>query len=167
MTKLRTGIILAVATAAVASGCYSPRDSQLYFSKAAADDPLLEQLHRTPLYTVYYDHAIGRCVLHSAHTWGESGGGAGGTGVGVSVFSCEPSRIKARREQLERMIEGGELPALPSPRQDAGRRGPISPGSASPAKQPPPAPRPASQPAPAQPVEPPPAPAGPAQPIIQ
>lgn len=89
----------------------------MYFSQAAAEEPLLVQLHRTPLYTVFYDHVLSRCVLHSGHTWGETGGGGGGTGVGVAVFACDPSRIAKRLDELEEMIESGRKPALPSKRK--------------------------------------------------
>jgi hypothetical protein len=100
--------------AAVAMGCYSPMDSQKYFAQAGAKDPALELLHRTALYSVFYDHALRRCVLHSAHTWGESGGGGGGTGVGVYAFRCDPARIKERVKLLNLQIEDikdpGETP---------------------------------------------------------
>ena len=92
---------LGVVAAIAVGGCYSVRDSQRYFREAAAEDPSLELLYETTIYTVYFDHALRRCILHSAHTWGEKGGGGGGTGVGVTAFRCDPSRIRGRLEQLE------------------------------------------------------------------
>lgn len=115
------------------SGCYSPGDSQRYFRQAAANDPALEPLYQTALYTVYFDHALRRCVLHSAHTWGQHGGGGGGTGVGVSAFRCDPVRIKARVAQLNMKIEDIRDPDAPRvsdrPPQPAGtpRPGTTSP----------------------------------------
>ena len=47
-----TGVLVFLALVML-SGCHSPKDSQMYFSKAAAEDPMLVQLHRTPLYTVF------------------------------------------------------------------------------------------------------------------
>ena len=100
---------------------------------------MLELLHETALYSVYYDHALRRCVLHSAHTWGENGGGGGGTGIGVAVFPCDPARLKARAEELRTAILGGRelfLPTVtpapaPAPATSApkGEPGPPSGGS--------------------------------------
>ena len=109
---LATGGALLILTA-----CHSPKDSQYYFSKAAAEDPLLEPLHSTPLYTVFYDHGLKRCVLHSAHTWGESGGGGGGTGVGVAVFSCDPIRVKNRSASMRARSKSGRPLDYPTPPQ--------------------------------------------------
>lgn len=104
----------AILFASLAQGCYSPMDSQKYFAQAGAKDPALQLLHRTALYSVFYDHALRRCVMHSAHTWGESGGGGGGTGVGVYAFRCDPARIVERVKLLNLQIEDikdpGETP---------------------------------------------------------
>jgi len=81
---------------------------------------MLELLHETALYSVYFDHALRRCVLHSAHTWGENGGGGGGTGIGVAVFPCDPARLKARAEELRAAIDGGRELLLPSATPAAG-----------------------------------------------
>ncbi|MBN2801936.1 MAG: hypothetical protein JXR91_02460 [Deltaproteobacteria bacterium] len=83
-------------------GCSSPLQSQNFFIKAAKDDPMLEPIHTTPLYTVYYDYGLQRCVLHSSYTWGESGGGTGGTGIGVTIFNCNPQRLKEHSQSLRR-----------------------------------------------------------------
>lgn len=107
-----TGALIFLAVVML-SGCHSPKDSQIYFSRAAAEDPTLVQLHRTPLYTVFYDHVLSRCVLHSGHTWGETGGGGGGTGVGVAVFSCDPSRIRERLDMIEEALKAGRTLELP------------------------------------------------------
>lgn len=34
--------------------------------------------------------------MHAAHTWGEGGGGAGGTGIGITAFRCDPARVQER-----------------------------------------------------------------------
>ncbi|MBN2528493.1 MAG: hypothetical protein JXR76_19045 [Deltaproteobacteria bacterium] len=108
-------ILLSLLTVAV-SGCNTPLQSQKYFASAVANDPMMEPIHQTALYTVYFDHALQRCVLHSSYTWGESGGGTGGTGLGVSVFNCNPEALKAHADELRRQIKSGiryfELPAL-------------------------------------------------------
>jgi hypothetical protein len=105
---------VAALAAVFAAGCYSPVDSQKYFSQAASKDHALELIHRTALYSVFYDHALRRCVMHSAHTWGQHGGGGGGTGVGVTAFRCDPARIKERVKLLNLQIEDirdpGETP---------------------------------------------------------
>ncbi len=80
-------------------GCYSPVESQDYFRQATADDPVLEPLYSTSLYTVYFDHALRRCVVHSSYSWGEKGGGGGGTGIGIEAFRCDPNRIRARAQE--------------------------------------------------------------------
>jgi hypothetical protein len=109
-------VALAASLAALcAAGCYSPAQSQRYFAEAAAKDPVLEPLHETTLYTVYYDHALKRCVLHSAHSWGENGGGGGGTGIGVSVFPCDPARLKARAAEIREALKAGRRLVLPPP----------------------------------------------------
>jgi len=88
---------------------------------------MLELLHETALYTVYFDHALRRCVLHSAHSWGENGGGGGGTGIGVAVFPCDPARLKARSEELRAAIEGGRELFLPTAGPTATAPAPASP----------------------------------------
>ncbi|MBN2341390.1 MAG: hypothetical protein JXX29_08335 [Deltaproteobacteria bacterium] len=91
--------------------------SQKYFVKAVEDDPILEPIHQTALYTVFFDHALRRCVLHSSYTWGESGGGTGGTGLGVTIFNCNPQALKAHVENLRQQIdEGVEYFDLPIPK---------------------------------------------------
>jgi hypothetical protein len=127
---LLVAVLLGVAWGA--SGCYSPGDSQRYFRQAAAKDPALEPLHETALYTVYFDHALRRCVLHSAHTWGEHGGGGGGTGVGISAFRCDPIRIKARVDQLNLRIEDIRDPDAPRVRDQKRRPKPKRPAAEQP-----------------------------------
>ncbi len=100
-------LTLVVAALGLLSACNSPLQSQRFFLDAAQDDPLLEPIHTTPLYTVYYDHGLKRCVLHSSYTWGESGGGTGGTGIGVSIFNCDPARLKKHVDQLRADIATG------------------------------------------------------------
>ena len=135
----------------ILAACHSPMDSQHYFSKAAAQDPLLEPIHSTPLYTVFYDHGLKRCVLHSAHTWGESGGGGGGTGVGVTVFSCDPARIKNRVARMKAQASSGRpLDFPPPPKKKIKKPTPQPPRPLNP---PPPPPAPAA-PAPVKPVTP-------------
>lgn len=106
------GLIILIAIAVW--GCNTPLQSQKYFANAVKNDPIMEPIHQTALYTIYFDHALQRCVLHSAYTWGESGGGTGGTGLGVSVFSCNPQALKNHAEQLREQIDNGaryfELP---------------------------------------------------------
>ena len=143
---LATGVALLILTA-----CHSPQDSQHYFSKAAAQDPLLEPIHSTPLYTVFYDHGLRRCVLHSAHTWGESGGGGGGTGVGVTVFSCDPARIKNRVARMKAQAGSGRPLDFPAPPKKKIKRPTSQPPR--PLDPPPPPPAPA-KPAPAKPATP-------------
>lgn len=149
LTPLAAVVIAAVA----AAGCYSPIDSQKYFAQAGAKDPALELLHRTALYTVFYDHALRRCVLHSAHTWGEHGGGGGGTGVGVYAFRCDPIRIKERVKMLNLKIEDlrdpGETPAWEKMEPQKDPRGPAKPRPKKPAE--PAEPAEPSEPVPAEP----------------
>ena len=101
--RLFTFIIFSVAVL----GCNTPLQSQKYFAQAVKNDPIMEPLHQTALYTVYFDHALQRCVLHSSYTWGESGGGTGGTGLGVSVFNCNPQALKAHADRLREQISSG------------------------------------------------------------
>ncbi len=96
---LKTKIFIVVSVAMV-SGCYTPASSQKYFVKASKNDPALEPIYSTSLYTVYFDYALSRCVIHSTHTWGQSGGGGGGTGIGIAAFRCDPSRVRNRAEGL-------------------------------------------------------------------
>lgn len=121
--RLRARHALAALAALGAAACYSPAQSQRYFADAAAADPALERLHETALYTVYYDHALRRCVLHSSHSWGDNGGGGGGTGIGVSVFACDPARLKARAEEVRAATRGGRRLALPGAAQQQGAGG--------------------------------------------
>ncbi|MBN2716700.1 MAG: hypothetical protein JXX14_12680 [Deltaproteobacteria bacterium] len=113
-------VFLVVLLSAFALGCNTPLQSQKYFAQAVKNDPVMEPLHQTALYTVYFDHALQRCVLHSSYTWGESGGGTGGTGLGVSVFNCNPQALKAHADRLREQIKNGtdyfELP-VPKVRQ--------------------------------------------------
>ncbi len=135
----------------ILAACHSPMDSQHYFSKAAAEDPLLEPIHSTPLYTVFYDHGLKRCVLHSAHTWGESGGGGGGTGVGVTVFSCDPARIKNRVARMKAQAGSGRPLDFPAPPKKKIKK--ATPQPPKPLAPPPPPPAPAA-PAPVKPAPP-------------
>ena len=107
-------VVLAAAIAVCLAACHSPQQSQKYFATEAAQDPMLELLHETALYSVYFDHALRRCVLHSTYTWGENGGGGGGTGIGVALFPCDPVRLKAKSGELRLMIEGGRELFLPT-----------------------------------------------------
>jgi len=91
--------MLTVAISAL-PGCYKPIDSQQYFVRAADNDKVMEPLYTTPLYTVYFDFALGLCVVHSSHTWGQQGGGGGGTGIGISAFRCNPLKIRERARKL-------------------------------------------------------------------
>lgn len=109
-----SGAAVLLAAALCAGGCYNVRDSQRYFRDAAAEDTSLEMIHQTALYTVYFDHALRRCILHSAHTWGERGGGGGGTGVGVTAFRCDPNRIRDRIDQIDLLRERGRRPEVSS-----------------------------------------------------
>ena len=106
-------VVLAAAIAACLAACHSPQQSQKYFATEAAQDPMLELLHETALYSVYFDHALRRCVLHSTYTWGENGGGGGGTGIGVSVFPCDPARLRERAEDVEASVSRGVRLELP------------------------------------------------------
>ena len=145
-------LILLAAGVALLTACHSPLDSQHYFSKAATEDPLLEPIHTTPLYTVFYDHGLKRCVLHSAHTWGESGGGGGGTGVGVTVFSCDPSRIKNRAARMRAQAKSGRPLDYPAPPKRKVKKKTSQPPR--PLNPPPPPPAPAAKPEPAKPAPP-------------
>lgn len=80
--------------------CYSPANSQQYFMQATVDEIALKPIYTTTLYTVYFDQALQRCIIHSAHTWGQQGGGGGGTGIGVTAFRCDPARISERAKEL-------------------------------------------------------------------
>lgn len=91
---------LSAAPAVVVTGCYTPATSQKYFVKASMDDPALEPIYSTALYTVYFDYALARCVVHSTHTWGQQGGGGGGTGIGINAFRCDPNRVRHRAENF-------------------------------------------------------------------
>lgn len=119
--------VLLAALALTALGCYSPVNSQEYFQQAAAEDYELEVIYSTSLYTVYYDHALKRCVMHSSYTWGHHGGGGGGTGVGVAAFRCEPDRIRHRLDQIDRGIRPADEPP-PKKKQQAPR--PAAPAAA-------------------------------------
>jgi hypothetical protein len=113
----RARIVQALAAAAIfacCAACHSPKHSQRFFAKAAEDDPMLELLHETALYSVYFDHTLRRCVLHSAYAWGENGGGGGGAGIGVALFPCDPARLKARSWELREAIERGRELVLPT-----------------------------------------------------
>ena len=96
--RLRTFAII-IAAPVCAFSCYSPRASQDYFVRATASDTSLQPLYSTSLYTVYFDFALQRCVMHAAHTWGENGGSGGGTGLGITAFRCDPTRIQQRAIQ--------------------------------------------------------------------
>lgn len=87
-------------TVLFSTSCYSPTQSQNYFLEATALDRTLQPLYSTSLYTVFFDFSLQRCVLHAAHTWGEGGGGAGGTGIGIEAFRCDPKRIRERALEL-------------------------------------------------------------------
>ena len=101
LTRNQVGTYIFVLIAVwMLQSCYSPSHSQEYFIEASLEDPALEPLYTTSLYTVYYDHALVRCVLHSTHTWGQNGGGGGGTGIGVQAFRCDPDRIRQRAESV-------------------------------------------------------------------
>ncbi|MCP4603601.1 MAG: hypothetical protein GY847_24300 [Proteobacteria bacterium] len=91
---------LAALLALVSNACYSPVNSQEYFVKATDEDRVLEPIYSTSLYTVYFDHALMRCVIHAAHTWGQHGGGGGGTGIGITAFPCNPQKIRQRAQSL-------------------------------------------------------------------
>ena len=135
----------ATLVAAFAQGCYSPMDSQKYFAQAGAKDPALQLLHRTALYSVFYDHALRRCVMHSAHTWGEGGGGGGGTGVGVYAFRCDPARIVERVKLLNLQIEDikdpGETPEWEKMKQQQDAHGAKKPPPKKPVKNAPETPK--------------------------
>jgi hypothetical protein len=117
-----------------ATGCYSPINSQEYFVAAAKGDRVLEPLYSTPLYTVYFDFALKRCVVHSAHTWGQQGGGGGGTGIGIQAFRCDPRLIRQRAQRLGHRVYPSRIrtryttSARPGkPRPPAARPRPIAP----------------------------------------
>ena len=97
--KLKTALVLA-ASAMIFTGCYTPATSQKYFVEASMNDPALEPIYSTSLYTVYFDYALVRCVIHSTHTWGQQGGGGGGTGIGIAAFRCDPNRVRNRAESV-------------------------------------------------------------------
>ena len=124
-TYVRAYFIVCLAALAL-EACYSPAHSQKYFIKASLDDPALEPLYTTSLYSVYFDHALLRCVLHSTHTWGQNGGGGGGTGIGAYAFRCDPNRIRQRAESvgLETYEPKIRRPSRPERRE---RRSQISP----------------------------------------
>jgi hypothetical protein len=115
-TNLVPLIFILITVLFATCGCNSPVTSQKYFANAALNDPLLEPIHQTPLYTVYYDSALMRCVLHSSYTWGEGGGGSGGTGIGVTIFNCDPRRLKAHVDLLREKQRNGQtyFPLPPS-----------------------------------------------------
>jgi hypothetical protein len=134
-----TPIALAAAITLCLAACHSPKQSQEYFATAASHDPMLELLHETALYSVYYDHALRRCVLHSTYTWGENGGGGGGTGIGVALFPCDPVRLKAKSEELRGMIQSGRVLAMPTVApNEAAPAAPAPQGGETPAKATPP-----------------------------
>lgn len=119
--------ILATCLLIWVSACNSPLHSQRYFSDAVEDNAVLEPIHQTALYTVYFDHALRRCVLHSSYTWGESGGGTGGTGIGVTVFNCNPEALKQHAKNLERQVANGiQSFEFPSPQVPAKKTTPPS-----------------------------------------
>jgi hypothetical protein len=103
----------------ITSACNAPAKTQQFFIKAVNDDPMIVPIHTTALYTIYFDHGMQRCVMHSAYTWGESGGGTGGTGLGVSVFKCDPARLKANSEKYDRQralgVQQFKLPTTKRP----------------------------------------------------
>jgi hypothetical protein len=102
---------------------------------------MLEPIHTTPLYTVYYDHGLKRCVLHSSYTWGESGGGTGGTGIGVTIFNCDPARLKKHVDRLRADIAAGtadlRLPdsVQTSPARETSETSPVREAPGTPAKE--------------------------------
>jgi len=137
--RLATWVVVAAAIAVCLAACHSPLKSQRYFATAASKDPMLELLHETALYSVYFDHALRRCVLHSAYTWGENGGGGGGTGIGVALFPCDPVRLKAKSQELKLMIEDDRELILPTVApSEAAPAAPAPQGGAAPAKGSPP-----------------------------
>lgn len=99
INKAPLAFVFAVALSMFMLGCYSPIESQDYFRQATLDDPALEPMYSTTLYTVYFDHALRRCIIHSSYSWGERGGGGGGTGIGIEAFRCDPNRIRARARE--------------------------------------------------------------------
>jgi hypothetical protein len=75
------------------TGC-STLASQQQAIRSEVRSPNLRPLYSTDLYSVYYDSAVNRCVLHAyVHTAGSSGTG---DGVGVSSFECNPDQVSAR-----------------------------------------------------------------------
>jgi len=108
----------------LAAGCYSPTHSQEYFVGAANEDPLLEPIYTTPIYSVFFDRALMRCVIHSAHTWGQRGGGGGGTGIGVTAFRCDPGRIRTRARAAGHKVYRGALPSRQRRRRAPSRQAP-------------------------------------------
>ena len=132
-------------TLVLATACYSPRSSQQFFVRAAAEDPNLELIYQTALYSVFFDRALQRCVVHSAHTWGEQGGGGGGTGIGIEAFRCDPRRISARldpnwsppsaKPDTTQPPKQAVAPATPKPRTTAPEAGPQSTRERPPAPQ--------------------------------
>jgi hypothetical protein len=130
MCRFITYALLTFFLLATSAACNTPLQSQKFFAQAVKNDPMLEPLHQTALYTVYFDHALRRCVLHSAYTWGESGGGTGGTGLGVSVFACNPRALKAHVNRLKKEIGEGvsrfelpqQKPARTTPKQSLSRK---------------------------------------------
>lgn len=119
MRRFNTYLLSVFILLATSVACNTPLQSQKFFAQSVKNDPILEPLHQTALYTVYFDHALRRCVLHSSYTWGESGGGTGGTGLGVSVFSCNPRALKAHVNRLRDEIRQGVTRfELPQPRQN-------------------------------------------------
>lgn len=93
-------LTLALGICATTIGCATPSQTQRYFIEKSVDTPGLEPIYSTALYTVYFDHSLRRCVLHAAYSWGESGGGSGGTGLGVESFRCDPAIIRERAGEL-------------------------------------------------------------------
>jgi hypothetical protein len=119
MRRFNTYLLSVFILLATSVACNTPLQSQKFFAQSVKDDPILEPLHQTALYTVYFDHALRRCVLHSSYTWGESGGGTGGTGLGVNVFNCNPRALKAHVNRLRDEIRQGITRfELPQPRQN-------------------------------------------------
>jgi len=140
ITRLPGALFVGATLLLLQTACSSPQKSQDFFADSVKDDPMVVLIHKTALYTVYYDHALRRCVLHSAYTWGESGGGTGGTGLGVVIFACDPARLTARVEELKGRIDhGATFIPLPTSSPTAPASAAATPPQPLPAVAPPPA----------------------------
>lgn len=94
------------------AACGTPERSQRYFRTAVETDSVIEPVYSTSLYTVYYDHALRRCIVHASFVFGQEGSGGGGAGLGISMYKCDPDEIRDRARILGATVFPSRRPTV-------------------------------------------------------